>query len=244
MYNLLISLFAGVAVALAVRLAGFSLLAGIIPGTVALLAVYIVLARRSFKRLQAISTEAQGLLSQASTPKEQKAKADKAIALFESGLPMGKWQFLVASQLHGAIGQIKYMMKDLDGAAASFEKANSRDYMSLALHAAIYYQRKDYERMGQKFELASKSGKKEPLVWAAWAWCLSQLKQRDQAIAVLARGVEANPSEERLKGALTALQNDKKLKMKAFEPMWWTFGLETPPTQMPPGGRQVRFQRR
>ena len=59
----------------------------------------------------------------------------------------------------------------------------------------------------------------------------------------MARTVEANPSEEKLKGGLTALQNDKKLKMKPYEPMWWQFGLENPPLQQM-GGRQVRFERR
>jgi len=29
--------------------------------------------------------------------------------------------------------------------------------------------------------------------------------------------------------------------MKAWEPLWWQFGLETPQEMM--GGRQVRFQR-
>ena len=41
---------------------------------------------------------------------------------------------------------------------------------------------------------------------------------------------------------LTALQNDKKLKMKPYEPMWWQFGLESPPMAMG-NQRRVQFQR-
>ena len=42
-----------------------------------------------------------------------------------------------------------------------------------------------------------------------------------------------NPSDEKLKKALTALQNDKRLKMSPWEPMWWQLGLETPAMQQP-----------
>ena len=49
---------------------------------------------------------------------------------------------------------------------------------------------------------------------------------------------------EKLKASLTQLQNDKRLKMKPYEPTWWQFGLEAPP--MPTmggggGGRRVQF---
>jgi Tfp pilus assembly protein PilF len=111
--------------------------------------------------------------------------------------------------------------------------------MAKAMHAALYYQRKEYDRMEKSFEAAVKTGKKDGVVWAAYAWCLSQLKEREKAMKVMARAVEANPSDEKLKAGLTALQNDKKLRMKAFEPLWWQFGLEEPPAQ-----RRVQFQRR
>ena len=47
-----------------------------------------------------------------------------------------------------------------------------------------------------------------------------------------------NTTPERL---IKGLIEDKKLKMKAYEPLWWQFGLESPPMMQP--GRQVRFQR-
>ena len=37
-------------------------------------------------------------------------------------------------------------------------------------------------------------------------------------------------------------KNDKRVKMKAYEPMWWQFGLEAPVQMM--GGPRVRFMRR
>lgn len=249
MINLLLSVAAGFLVAIIVKVAGFSLVAGIIPGTVVLLGTFIVLGRRSFTQLQAVIQGVQAELS-SMTPnkKEQQAKADKAIKMLEAALPLGKWQFLIEAEVHGQIGMIKHLFKDFDGALASFEKASNRNYFGKAMQASIYFQKKDFAKMKEAFELAVKHGNKEGLMWAAYAWCLIQNKQDDDALRVLSRAVEANPSDEKLKKALSALQNDKRLKMSPWEPMWWQLGLENPPIQQPQfmgGGRGRRgFMRR
>src|SRR5207237_565086 len=133
-----------------------------------------------------------------------------------------------------------------EGAKASLTKASARNYMAHAMLGALAFQAKDGAATRRHFEDAVKHGKKESLMWAAYAWCLMQLKEREQAIAVLGRGVAANPSDEKLKGALTALQNDKKLKMAPWEPMWWQLGLELPKMPQPmfaPRGRAFRGAR-
>jgi tetratricopeptide (TPR) repeat protein len=249
MYNLLIALAAGVLVALVVRLLGFPLWAGLVPGTIVLLGTYLLLARRVSTRLQALATAAQKELSvQPANARERQARVDKAIKTLEEGFGYARWQFLIAAEIHAQIGMIKYVMRDLDGAEPHLAKASPRNYMAKALQGALFYQRKDHARMRQSFEAAVKSGKKEGLVWAAYAWCLLQLKEKDAALKVMSRAVQANPTDEKLKSGLTALQNDKKLKMKPYEPMWWQFGLEQPP--MPVfgggggGGRRIQFVRR
>ncbi len=248
MINVLLSVAVGIAVAVLVKLLNFSLLAGIIPGTIAMLAAMVLLGRRSFMKLQAVSQAVQAELSSLTqNQKEQKVKVDKAIKLLEGALPLGKWQFLVEGQLYGQIGMLKYMFKDHDGAMVAFAKASPRDYLARAMQGALLFQRKDFGGMQRCFEDAIKHGKKESLMWAAYAWCLVQNKESDRAMQVLARGVSENPSDEKLKKALTDLQNDKKLKMKAWEPMWWQLGLETPPMQQVQfmgGGRRPRFMRR
>ena len=150
---------------------------------------------------------------------------------------------MVASQVHGQIGILHYMMKDYAAAEPHLAQASKRDGMSQAMRGALYYQRKDYPKMTEAFERAVKAAKKESVIWAAYGWCLQQSKERDKAIAVLGRAVAANPNDEKLKASLTQLQNDKKMKMKAYEPMWWQFGLEQPPPELA-GGRRVQFQRR
>ena len=232
MINLALSLAGGLVVAIAIKLFGFSLAAGIVPGTLVSIGAYIVLARRSYTQLQKVVGVVQAeLSSMTANKKEQQTKADKAVKALEEALPLGRWQFLIEGEIHGQIGMIKYMFKDFDGALASFKKTGARNYFARAMQGAICFQRKDSEGMQKAFEDAVKHGKKESLMWAAYAWCLSQNKETEKAIKVLSRGVEMNPSDEKLKKALVALQNDKRLKMSAWEPMWWQLGLEQPPVQ-------------
>jgi tetratricopeptide (TPR) repeat protein len=249
MYNLLLSLAAGIAAAVLVKLFGFSLWAGLVPGTVAFLGVLVVLGRRSFTQLQAVVQGVQAELS-SMTPnkKEQQVKMDKAIKMLEGALPLAKWQFLIEGEIYGQIGMIKHLFKDFDGALAAFQKASQRNYFAKAMQAAIYFQKKEFGPMQAAFEAAVKHGNKESLMWAAYAWCLVQNKNTEEAIKVLSRGVEANPSDDKLKKALAALQNDKRLKMSPWEPMWWQLGLENPPMPQPQfmggGRRRGGFMRR
>lgn len=244
MLNLLLALLVGLVVVTLVKLAGFSLVAGVIPGVIALVAAYVFLARRIMMKVQALAAQVQKELSTPSmNVRERQRKVESAVKTLEQGLRYERWQFLVGSEVHGQIGMLKYMTRDLGGAEPHLAKANSRNYMAFALRGALAYQKKDFSKMRECFGTAVKAGRKEPLIWAAYAWCLMQMKEKSEALQVMAKAVEANPNEERLKSGLTALQNDKKLRMRAYEPMWWQFGLEQPPTELS-GGRQVRFQRR
>src|SRR5262245_40244500 len=225
MYNLLISFAVGVVIAVAIRLLQFPLLAGIIPGFIAFAGTFILLGRRLQKRITALGEAVKKELSSMSAnQREQKVKLDKAVKILEEGLRYSRWQFLVGPSLHSQIGQLKYTFKDYDGALEHFRQGNPRDYFGKAMEGALWFQRKDPQKMEAAFEEAVKHGKKEAIVWAVYAWCLVQLKEKDKALKVMARAVDTNPTEEKLKAGLTALQNDKKLKMKPYEPMWWQFG--------------------
>ncbi|MCP3161945.1 tetratricopeptide repeat protein [Myxococcus qinghaiensis] len=244
MYNLLISLAVGIVVALLVKFAGFSIWAGLVPGLIAALGTFVFLARRVATRIQALMTTVQqDLQSQPTSQKDAQGRVDRAVKTLEKGLVYDKWQFMVGPEIHAQIGMLKYMVKDHDGAQAAFSKGSSRNYMAKAMEGALRYQRKDFTGMKAAFESATKSGKKEAIVWAVYAWCLLQNKEKDEALKVLGRGVEENPKDEKLKASLAQLQNDKRLKMKPYEPLWWQFGLEAPPA-MPPmggGGRRMQF---
>lgn len=246
MYNLVISLALSLAVFAAVRLFGFPTYAGAIPATIVFLGAFVVLGRRTFNQLQALMGTVQAELQKLpSNAKERKNRVDAVVKMLEAALPLGKWQFLVEGQIYGQIGMLKYLFEDYEGAKVAFAKANPRDHYVKAMEAALAFKKKDFPSMERAFESAVTHGKKEGLMWAAYAWCLMQNKEKDKALKVLARAVEQNPVDEKLKSALTALQNDKRLKMSPWEPAWWQFHLESPPMQqqmMFPGGRRARYR--
>jgi len=243
MYNLLISLAVGLAVTLAVRFGtNVGWVGSILPGLLALVVSYFLLARRSWKQLEAVMGAVQkDLLAQ---------KFDKAIATLQGGFALAPWQFLVASQLHSQIGVLRYVRQDFTGAQPHLEKSFSRHGVARAMLALTHYRKKDLAGMRKVFEDAAKDNKKEGLVFAAWAWVEEKEGNHDQAIAILARGLKANPSDEKLKSAAQALQNDKRLKLgKLYGEQWFQFHLEQmPPQMMSPaggrGGRRIVYQRR
>jgi tetratricopeptide (TPR) repeat protein len=242
MYNLLISLAVGLAVTLAVGL-GTSVgwIGSIVPGLVALLAAYFVLARRTWKQLEKVFEATQkDLMAQ---------RLDRAVQTLEAGFALAPWQFLVAAQLHSQIGVLRYMRKDFDGAQPHLEKSFSRHGVARAMLAVNRYRRRDLEGARKVFEDTVGTNKKEPLAWVAYAFVEEKEGKHEAAISVLSRAVKANPSDEKLKAALQALQNDKKLKLgKIFGEQWFQFHLEQMPPQMAPaggrGGRRIVYQRR
>jgi tetratricopeptide (TPR) repeat protein len=182
--------------------------------------------------------------TQATNPKDAQQRVERAVKTLEQGLVYDKWQLMVGAELHAQIGMLKYMVKDLPGAQVHFAKSGPRNYMAKAMEGALNYRLENFTAMEASFEAAVKTGKKDAVIWAAYAWCLVQRKDKDKALRVLARAVETNPSDEKLKASLTQLQNDKRLKMKPYEPTWWQFGLEAPPSPTMGGGgggRRVQF---
>lgn len=237
MYNLLISLAITFVVAAAVALGtGFGWVAAIVPALVAGIAAYILLARRSGKRLERIFEEMQKELS------VQPPRFEKAIAALKGGFVLERWQFLTGAQLHAAIGQILYVKGDFDQAVPHLEKSWVRQWVPRAMLAAARYKRRDVAGAVAAFEEAVKSSKKEGLLWSTYAWVLEDAGKHDEAIRVAGRGTAILPKDEKLGSTLQTLQNGKKLKLgKVYGNEWYQFHLERP-TQ--PLGPSLRGNRR
>jgi tetratricopeptide (TPR) repeat protein len=237
MLNLLISLAVGLAVGLAIRFGTeFGWVAAIAPGVVAATAAYLLLARRTWKRLEAIFDTMQRDV--------QAQKVDRAIQTLERGFVLAPWQFLVAAQLHSNIGILHYLRRDFDAALPHLEKSFARNWIARGMLAVTRYRQHDLAGMRETFEGAVKAAKKEGVIWSVYAWVLEKEGQHQDAIAVLSRAVAANPSDEKLKGSLQALQNGKKLKLgKVYGEQWFQFHLEAPPPQFV-GGPGFRGNRR
>jgi tetratricopeptide (TPR) repeat protein len=242
MYNLLISLAVGLAVTLAVRFGtNVGWVGSVVPGLLALMVAYFLLARRTWKQLEALmGTVQKELLAQ---------KLDRALQTLEGGFALAPWQFLVASQIHSQIGVLRYVRQDFAGALPHLQKSFSRHGVARTMLALSHYRKKDLEGMRKVFDDAAKDNKKDGLLFATWAWVEEKEGAHDRAIAVLARGLKSSPSDEKLKAAAQALQNDKRLKMgKLYGEQWFQFHLEQMPPQMAPaggrGGRRIVYQRR
>jgi len=242
MINLALSIVVGALVSLGIHLAGFGWFAAFAPGVLLMVGAYVLLARRTASMVQKLGEQVQGQLSTAPrTEKERDAMLDRAIKTLEQGFDLGRWQFFIGQAIHGQVGMLLYMKKDAANAVPHLEKAMGREWMAKSMLGCIHFTAKNADAMKAAFEKAVDGGKKEALAWAAYAWCLENSKRHDDAIAVASRAVTENPSDEKLKKLQNQLQNGKRLKMNAFEPGWWQFGLEKPPVEMP--RPQMRFAR-
>jgi tetratricopeptide (TPR) repeat protein len=242
MINLLLSLAAGLATTLAIRLGTeFGWAGSILPGLVAAVAAYLVLARRTTKKLEALFEGMQKDL--------QSQKFEKAIQTLQAGFALAPWQFLVGAQLHSNLGILHYVRQNFDAALPHLQKSYLRNWIARGMLATALYRRKDLAGATRTFEEAVKANKKEGVLWSAYAWVLEDAGRHEEAIRVLGRAVGANGSDEKLKSSLQALQNGKKLRLgKLYGEQWYQFHLERmPPELIGPsfrGGKRAIYGRR
>ncbi len=215
MYNLLISLvIAALAFSLGMVVAGHWV-AGFVPAVLALGIAYVILARRTGNKLQAVMDRAMALV--------QKQRFDEASRVIEAARPLGRWQFLVATQIDGQLGALAYLQKDYKKAKPYLERSFSRNWVAKAMLAAIEYRERKLDRAVRIMEKISGPAKKEAVFWGLYAYMLVERGKRDQSLDVLARGMKAMPDSEALKAMRNMVSNKKKLRMKIFGQMWYTF---------------------
>ena len=231
MLNVAIALVAGILVGVPLTLL-LSPVEGILPGLVVFGIAYFLLARRAMKRLEAVFKLAE---------KEMLAqRVDRAIQIIESGRQLGRWQFMVDSQIDAQLGMIYYIRDDAKKAQPYLERAFSRLWITSAMLGAIYFKKKDVDAMRKTFDKTVAIGKKQGLAWSIYAWCEWKLGNTERAIEVLGRGQKVlGDSDDRLSSNLLALQNDKKMKMKSYGEQWYQFWLE----KMPIEKQQIRYAR-
>jgi tetratricopeptide (TPR) repeat protein len=231
MYNLVISLAAGLLIAAAVRLGGFGWAAVIIPGALAAAIAYIALNLRAQKRLSA--------RIEAAVAEAQARRFDRAIQIAKGTLAMGPWLFGTQAAVSALIGQFLWWKGENEAALPYLEAAAAGQWPARVMLAIARWRKRDMEGMRKVFEatLKGRGNRKQGLLWCAYAWLLEKEDRHEDAVRVLARGVGANPSDEKLKSALQSVQNGKKLKVGKLYMEWYNFGVEAPPQMTPPGFR-------
>ena len=179
--------------------------------------VFMLLTRITMKKVTALMDIAQrDMLAN---------RSDKAIKELQNGLKFGAWQIYVKQQIHSQIGTIYYLKRDFKGAAPYLEKGFVRNWVSTAMLAIIYMKKNKTSRMVDTFDKAVSGNRKEPMVYAVYAFCMDRIGERTKAIAVLKKGL-AKTSNEHLQENIDLLESGKKMKMKGFGDMWYQFHLE------------------
>ncbi len=179
--------------------------------------VFMLLTRITMKKVTALMDIAQrDMLAN---------RSDKAIKELQNGLKFGAWQIYVKQQIHSQIGTIYYLKRDFKGAAPYLEKGFVRNWVSTAMLAITYMKKNQTSKMVETFDKAVSGNRKEPMVYAVYAFCMDRIGERAKAIAVLKKGL-AKTSNEHLQENINLLESGKKMKMKGFGDMWYQFHLE------------------
>ncbi len=152
-------------------------------------------------------------------------RGDKAVKELLDGLKYGAWQIYVKQQIHSQIGTIYYLKRDFKEAVPYLEKGFVRNWVGMSMLAVTYMKKNKTGKMVETFGKAVSGNRKEPMVYAVYAFCMDRIGERGKAIEVLNKGIKKT-SDERLQENKNLLESGKKMKMKGFGDMWYQFHLE------------------
>jgi predicted Zn-dependent protease len=195
-------------------------------GLLAGVALFIYLGRRVQGQLEQVFTRASEAL--------KKQQWDPAIEIMKEGYRFNKWQFLVKGSIDGQIGVVQYLRKKNDEAEPLLRSASYQHYIAKAMLGILQWKRGEKKQARLTFQLALKSGKKESLLYAVYAYVLNEMKDREKAVAILNQGLSVCKDDERLLVNRNSLQNNKPMKMKVYGDQWYQFMLERPMVRQEP----------
>jgi len=206
-----------------------------VPAVLAIILAYYLFARRTFKQVEAVFAGAAQAL-QTMPP-----KFELAFAALEKAYVFSPQQFGVRSQIDSQMGVMHFLRQDNNKALPYLSRSMAfGHWMGLAMLAVIHYKKKDHEEMKKVLEVAAKRAKNQPLMWCLYAYLLTQVGERERAQKILAEGVKKTKNDVRVKDALLAVQNDRKIKMRVFKEQWYQFQLERPPMEYQQAAMNMR----
>ena len=238
-------------------------------------AAFIWMSKRIARRVEAVTNAADQELATlqqiaqrpgANTQALMNQKFDRAVEILKRGFVLEKWQIGVSTMLNARIGMLLFassiaLPKSRMGEAIPYlENARVKGlkakllqgmWPAWAMLAVAYYKsKKDIGRAIEVLESTVAIAKKDALLWNLYAWILWKENRLDEAIGILVRAKDAVPDDARLSENLTALQNRKSMKMRAYGDQWYQFGLEKPKIagmqqqMMHPRARAANMRRR
>jgi hypothetical protein len=232
MYNLLIAIGIGALAFVAGVLATGTTIAGIIPAVLASGIAYFLLMRRTGKQLAAISEEAmaifQGKMATARTQAEQKKVFAEGQTVLERGFALGRWQFLVSTQIHTQLGTLSYMQRDFKTARIHLEKGDSwlsrfTAWQPMSMLALLEYRDGEEAAAVKRLQGLKMAGGKDPLYWALTTVVANRAKQTKDALKAISDGLERLPDSGPLQKIADQLRNKRHLTPEIFGQGWLQF---------------------
>lgn len=216
----------------------FGVIASILPALAVLVITFFLISNVMARKIEASMKGLQDLLL--------KGQVDRAIAQLKNiQNKYGRWQFFLSSTIDGQIGSIYYMKGQFQKAKPFLERSFVRHWVAKAMLALVYYRERKMDKMNETFEYTTRYVKKAGLLWSLWAYCTWRNGDTEKAIKILAQGKDhLKESDPHLLQNLLSLQNDKRMKMKAYGEQWYQFQLELSPQQAQLKQGRVRFQNR
>ncbi len=189
------------------------------------MAVSAVVFAGIFMLLTRITMKKVGALMEVAQRDMMANRSDKAVKELLDGMKYGAWQIYVKQQIQSQIGTIYYLKRDFKEAVPYLEKGFVRNWVSMSMLAITYMKKNKTSKMVETFGKAVSGNRKEPMVYAVYAFCMDRIGERGKAVEVLKKGI-AKTSDERLQENMDLLESGKKMKMKGFGDMWYQFHLE------------------
>lgn len=237
MINFLLAILAGGFVCLLLALPGWlRWVEASVPALLSIIGVYIVLARRSFAKLQELAKTSMLHVQ------KQPPNIAQAIRELKTAYPLQRYQWGIATQIDHQLGILYFMQGDQHKASLALERSyRFGHWMGGAMLATIYYRRKEHAKLEKLLSYLTTANQKVGFLWSLSGFFLVQIGKKDQALITLAQGSKYVGNDERLQAAYLAVQNGQKIKMRGYREIWYQLGLEKIPNAMRPQGQAMHI---
>jgi predicted Zn-dependent protease len=212
---------------------------GIVPAMLVFPLAYVLLARRTGRKVEVIMTQAMKEL--------QSGRPEGCKRVLESALVYGRWQFMLEQQVRTQMGAVEYMQRNYKSARPLLEQAWKRNWQAMGMLSAIDLRDGRKDQAVSRLAGCHKYGKKDAVMWGLYAYACTQDGDIDRALRVTNDGLKTLPDSRPLKDLKKALANGKVKKFKwarAFGQSWLQFFPEQVSNkQMQQGGLPRSSQR-